>query len=89
VDVNEGTRWRAEVFISLRPGVNDPQGLAVRDGLRRLGYTEVEDVRVGRYVQMWLRAPDRKTAEERVGLMCDQLLANPIVEQYRFSLEPA
>ncbi|MCS7051296.1 MAG: phosphoribosylformylglycinamidine synthase subunit PurS, partial [Thermomicrobium sp.] len=45
VCVKETGRWRAEVFVSLRPSVNDPQGLAVRDGLRRLGYDEVEDVR--------------------------------------------
>lgn len=87
--VSETARWRAEVFVSLRPGVNDPQGLAVRDGLRRLGYEEVEDVRVGRYVQVWLRAPDVETAERRVAAMCEQLLANPVVEHYRFSIEPA
>lgn len=83
------TRWRAEVYVSLRPGVNDPQGLAVRDGLRRLGYDEVEDVRVGRFVQLWLSAPDAETAERRVAAMCEQLLANPVVEQYRFTVEPA
>lgn len=82
-------RWRAEVYVSLRPGVNDPQGLAVRDGLRRLGYDEVEDVRVGRYVQVWLRAPDAESAQRRVAQMCEQLLANPVVEQYRFVVEPA
>ncbi len=87
--MSETSRWRAEVYVSLRPGVNDPQGLAVRDGLRRLGYDEVDDVRVGRYVQVWLRAPDAETAERRVARMCEQLLANPVVEQYRFTVEPA
>jgi phosphoribosylformylglycinamidine synthase len=69
--------------------VNDPQGLAIRDGLRRLGYAEVEEVRVGRYVQVWLQAPDAATAEQRVAAMCEQLLANPVVEDYRFTVEPA
>ncbi|MCS7246043.1 MAG: phosphoribosylformylglycinamidine synthase subunit PurS [Thermomicrobium sp.] len=87
--MKETGRWRAEVFVSLRPSVNDPQGLAVRDGLRRLGYDEVEDVRVGRYVQLWLRAADAETAERRVASMCEQLLANPVVEDYRFVIEPA
>ncbi|MCS7257708.1 MAG: phosphoribosylformylglycinamidine synthase subunit PurS [Thermomicrobium sp.] len=87
--MSDTARWRAEVYVSLRPGVNDPQGLAVRDGLRRLGYDEVEEVRVGRFVQVWLTAPDAETAHRRVAAMCEQLLANPVVEQYRFTIEPA
>lgn len=86
--MSEPRRWRAEVFVALRPGVNDPQGLAVRDGLRRLGYQEVEQVRVGRYIQVWLTAPSTEVAERRVSAMCEQLLANPVVEQYHFRIEP-
>jgi phosphoribosylformylglycinamidine synthase len=79
-------RWRAEVFVSLKPVVNDPQGLAIRDGLHMLGYDEVEAVRAGKYVQLWLDAGDRAEAETRVHEMCDRLLANPVIERYHFSL---
>lgn len=79
-------RWRAEVQVSLKPVVNDPQGLAVRDGLHMLGYQEVEAVRAGKYIQLWIDAEDKTTAEQRVNEMCDRLLANPVIEQYRFTL---
>lgn len=79
-------RWRAEVFVSLKPVVNDPQGLAVRDGLHMLGYSEVNGVRAGKYIQVWLEATDRATAESRVTEMCEKLLANPVIEQYRFQI---
>lgn len=81
-----GKRWRAEVFVSLKPVVNDPQGLAVRDGLHQLGYGEVASVRAGKYIQVWLEAADRAAAETRLAEMCDKLLANPVIEQYRFAL---
>ncbi len=78
--------WRADVYVALKPGVNDPQGLAVRDGLHRLGYDEVSQVRVGRYIQVWLEAPDETTAAARVREMCERLLANPVIEEYRFQV---
>lgn len=81
-----GKQWRAEVFVSLKPAVNDPQGLAVRDGLKMLGYDEVDDVRVGKYITLTLDAPDRERAEARVAEMCDKLLANLVIEQYEFQL---
>jgi phosphoribosylformylglycinamidine synthase len=81
-----GRRWRADVFVTLKPVVNDPQGLAVRDGLHNLGYGEVDAVRAGKYIQVWLDAPDKRTAEERLTEMCDKLLANPVIEQYRFQV---
>jgi phosphoribosylformylglycinamidine synthase PurS subunit len=84
-----GRRWRAEVFVSLKPVVNDPQGLAVRDGLQMLGYGEVEAVRAGKYIELWLSADDRDVAGERVCQMCEKLLANPMIEQYHFRLSPA
>src|ERR671933_653575 len=85
-DSMTGERWCAEVFVSLKPVVNDPQGLAVRDGLHMLGYGEVSTVRAGKYLQLWLNAPDRWSAEERVRQMCEKLLANPVIEQYHFRL---
>jgi len=85
--VANGTKkWRADVYVTLKPVVNDPQGLAVREGLHMLGYDEVGMVRVGKYIQLWLDAEEEAQAETRVNEMCDKLLANPVIEQYRFNL---
>jgi phosphoribosylformylglycinamidine synthase len=83
---NGQRRWRADVYVTLKPVVNDPQGLAVRDGLHMLGYDEVGAVRAGKYIQLWLDADEQAGAERRVTEMCDKLLANPVIEQYRFNL---
>lgn len=83
---NGTKRWRADVFVTLKPVVNDPQGLAIRDGLHMLGYNEVDAVRAGKFIQLWVEGDDSAAAEERVTQMCDKLLANPVIEQYRFTL---
>ncbi len=80
------TRWRADVYVTLKPVVNDPQGLAIRDGLHMLGYGEVDAVRAGKFIQLWVEGNDSSSAEQRVKEMCDKLLANPVIEQYRFEL---
>ncbi|HEY7268248.1 MAG TPA: phosphoribosylformylglycinamidine synthase subunit PurS, partial [Dehalococcoidia bacterium] len=69
--------------------VNDPQGLTVADGLRSLGFTEVEGVRAGKYIEVRLSADSADAARTRVDAMCDRLLANPIIESYRFDVEEA
>jgi phosphoribosylformylglycinamidine synthase subunit PurS len=79
-------RWIAEVFVSLKPAVNDPQGLAIRDGLHMLGYDEVDEVRAGKYLRLVVAAPDEQTAARRVEEMCERLLANTVIESYRFEL---
>jgi phosphoribosylformylglycinamidine synthase PurS subunit len=72
----------ARIHVTLKPGVNDPQGLAVAGGLHRLGFTGVQQVRVGRYLEVTLEAPDQASAEQSVEQMCRQLLANPVIETY-------
>jgi phosphoribosylformylglycinamidine synthase len=72
-----------EVFVSLKPGVNDPEGLAIRDGLHSLGYAEVGGVRAGKYLRLAVRAETPAQAEARVAEMCDRLLSNPVIEQYQ------
>lgn len=78
----------ARVYVTLKPAVNDPQGLTVMGGLHSLGYEAVSDVRIGKYMEIRLEADDHGTAEEAVAKMCDQLLANPVIEDFRFTLEP-
>ena len=83
------TEWMAEIRVVLKPSVNDPEGLSIRGGLHALGFDQVQSVRAGKLIQVRLTAADRAEAESAVDRMCAQLLANPVIEQYTFSLEPA
>ncbi|HTM08138.1 MAG TPA: phosphoribosylformylglycinamidine synthase subunit PurS [Verrucomicrobiae bacterium] len=78
---------RAKIFISFKNGVLDPQGKAVERSLHTLGYQEVRDVRMGKYLEIELEAASREAAESRLREMCDKLLANPVIEDYRFEIE--
>ena len=82
-----GRTYRARVDVRLDANVNDPQGNAVRDGLRSLGHEDVGNVRVGKIVELTLRAPDEAAARERVDRMCHELLANPIIESFEIEIE--
>ncbi len=85
----EGERvWLARVYVTLKPVVNDPQGLAIVGGLHNMGYETVEDVRAGKYLEVRLRAPDQATALRLVEEMSDRLLANTVIENYRCEVEP-
>jgi phosphoribosylformylglycinamidine synthase PurS subunit len=78
---------RARIFVSLKNGVLDPQGKAIERSLHTLGYTEVQDVRMGKYLELRVEANSREAAESRIREMCDRLLANPVIEDYRFEIE--
>jgi len=78
--------YRARIDVMLKPLVNDPQGLAVADGLRNLGYEAVRAVRVGKRLEVTLEAPDAAAAERDVREMCERLLANPVIEDFAFEL---
>jgi len=77
----------ARVIVTPKPVVNDPQGITVRQGLATLGFGEVTDVRVGKYIEVRLQAGSEREARERVDAMCRQLLANHVIEDYRFDIE--
>ncbi|HEY3111637.1 MAG TPA: phosphoribosylformylglycinamidine synthase subunit PurS [Chloroflexota bacterium] len=79
--------WLARVYVTLKPTVNDPQGLAIRGGLHHLGFAAVESVRAGKYLEVRVAAAEEAAAREQVEAMCRQLLANPVIEEYRFELE--
>jgi phosphoribosylformylglycinamidine synthase len=79
-------RYLARVYVSLKPTVNDPEGLTIRGALVTLGYNSVESVRAGKYFQIEVESPSKREASESVEGMCKQLLANPIIEQYEFEL---
>lgn len=77
---------KATVYVTIRQNVLDPQGKAVRDALASLGFGEVKDVRIGKYMELELATENRAEAEARVRDMCEKLLANPVIEEYRFEL---
>jgi len=79
--------YLAKIYVTLKPTVNDPQGLTVRGGLHTLGFESVQSVRVGKYIEIRVDIADRAKAEEQVHEMCDRLLANPVIEDFRFELE--
>jgi len=79
----------ARVYVTLKPTVNDPQGLTIRGALHSLGFSDVESVRAGKYMEVRVEAKDKKAAEKQVGEMCSKLLANPVIEEYRFEIDAA
>jgi phosphoribosylformylglycinamidine synthase subunit PurS len=80
-----------KVFVTPRKGILDPQGRAVEQSLKSLGFDAVGKVHVGRYIVLEIDAPDtmeaRETVRKTVRQMCDRLLANPNIEDYTFEIE--
>jgi phosphoribosylformylglycinamidine synthase PurS subunit len=79
--------YLAKVYVTLKPTVNDPQGLTIKGALHNLGFSSVEDVRAGKYIEVKISEKDMTTARKQVDDMCRKLLANPVIENYRFDLE--
>ena len=78
---------KAKVYVTIKQNVLDPQGSAVQGALHSMGFDEVGNVRIGKYLELELGATDRAEAETRLKAMCEKLLANTVVEDYRFELE--
>ena len=78
---------KATVYVTIKQNVLDPQGAAVQGALHAMGFGEVGKVRIGKYMELTLDTNDRGEAEARVKAMCEKLLANTVVEDYRFELE--
>jgi phosphoribosylformylglycinamidine synthase len=76
----------ARVYVTLKRGVLDAQGDTVRSALESLGFTGVHDVRIGKFMVLTLNGGPRAEMEAKVHAMCQQLLANPVIEDYRFEL---
>ncbi len=82
-------RFRAEVFVTLKPVVNDPAGLTIKGSLHALGFDSVTEVRAGKYLVVTLDADDDAEARSRVEAMTRQLLANAVIEDSRIELQPS
>jgi phosphoribosylformylglycinamidine synthase len=80
------TTFVAEVRVMLKPSVNDPQGLSIRNALRTLGFADVADVRAGKLISVTVDAASQQEAEQQVSAMADKLLANPVIETFELSV---
>jgi phosphoribosylformylglycinamidine synthase subunit PurS len=74
--------YAVEVAVTLKPVVNDPQWLVVRDGLRQLGFAQVRSARVGKVIALELEAASEQEARDGVVQMCEKLLRNPVIEDF-------
>jgi phosphoribosylformylglycinamidine synthase subunit PurS len=79
-------KYHARIYVTLRSSVLDPAGTAVQSGLEHMGYTDVESVRIGKYIEVNLNAVDEAQARQQLDEMCDRLFANPVIENYRVEL---
>ncbi len=78
---------KARIYVTLKPGVLDPQGKAVEHSLHDLGFGEVADVRQGKYMEIELSTSDKAKAKADLDEMCKKLLANTVIENYRIELD--
>ncbi|MRH44908.1 phosphoribosylformylglycinamidine synthase subunit PurS [Aquibacillus halophilus] len=76
---------KVKIYITLKQGVLDPQGRAVQESLNTLGYSEVQQARVGKYME--LLVDDNEEVEVKIEEMCSKLLANPVIEDYKYTIE--
>ncbi|MBP2675471.1 MAG: phosphoribosylformylglycinamidine synthase [Deltaproteobacteria bacterium] len=78
---------KAKIYVTLKKGVLDPQGKAILSSLSHLGIAGVDDVRVGKYMELSLRDVGREEAQRRLDEACRRLLANTVIEDYRIEIE--
>jgi len=79
--------FKASICVTLRQGILDPAGQAVKSGLHSQGFGAVEQVRMGKFMELILNTHSENEASDLVRAMCAQLLANPVMEEYTFTLE--
>lgn len=77
---------KAKIFVTLKQGIHDPQGQAIHQSLTTLGFQNVADVRMGKLLEIDLKETDQEKAEFTVKSMCQKLLANPVIEDFRYEL---
>lgn len=78
---------KAKIYVTLKAGIVDPQGRAIQQSLVTLGFSTVNDVRVGKFLEIEVNEESPAEAETRIKAMCEKLLANTVIEDYRYELE--
>ena len=76
-----------KVFVTPRRGILDPQGRTIESSLKSLGFTGIAKVKVGKYITLEIDAPNANAARAEARKMCEQLLANPVIEDFTFEVE--
>ncbi len=84
--MNARSMFRAEVLVTLKRLVNDPEGIEIRNGLHNLGYEDVDEVRSGKYFQLRVTASGAEEARALVTQMAEQLLCNTVIEEFRIEI---
>ncbi|HEX2963656.1 MAG TPA: phosphoribosylformylglycinamidine synthase subunit PurS [Ignavibacteriales bacterium] len=79
--------YKATVIVKRRPSIVDPQGKAVEQGAKMLGFNNIQQTRIGKYIEFFVNVDDRQTAEKEVNEYSTKLLSNPIMEDFEFTLE--
>ena len=79
--------YKATVVIKRRTSILDPQGKAVEQGARLLGFNNIEQTRIGKFIEFFVNVNEKQEAEKEVKEYCHKLLANPIMEDYEYKLE--
>jgi phosphoribosylformylglycinamidine synthase PurS subunit len=78
---------KAKIIITPKKAVLDPQGKTVQNALAHMGYTEVGDVHVGKYIEIELTGADKSAAQKQINDACHKILSNPVIEDYQFEIE--
>jgi len=78
--------YLAKIKITLRKSILDPQGKAIEHSLKSLGYDEIEDTRIGKYIELKINVNSEEKASEIADKACEKLLANPVMEDYKFEI---
>jgi phosphoribosylformylglycinamidine synthase len=79
--------YKATVIVKRRPSIVDPQGKAVEQGAKMLGFNNIQQTRIGKYIEFFVNVDDRQTAEKELNEYSTKLLSNPIMEDFEFTLE--
>ena len=77
---------KAKIYITLKEGIHDPQGRAVQQSLQTLGFTSAQDIRVGKFLEVVLQDTEKESAESSIKSMCEKLLANTVIEDFRYEI---
>jgi phosphoribosylformylglycinamidine synthase len=78
--------YKVKVYVTLKESVLDPQGTAVKKSLRMMGYDDINDVRIGKYMELMI-GETAEQLEAMIEEICSKLLANPVIEDYRYEIE--
>lgn len=79
--------YNVKVYVTYKESILDPQGEAVRGAVHRMGFDEIEDIRIGKYFEIKVSDTADRSVEEVIETICDKLLANVVMENYRYEIE--